>query len=202
MRGKPVICNETEVVYNTMSAAEKELGLKAGSISTAIKNEKAINGYTFSYYTEEEQKEEQVETPVESEVKDTVEPFSVVDAVEPFSGVDPEATDGNIEEAEFDIDETLEAKQVESKEQSKLYEPEKCFSYGDTTPDDEFMRELNFKLKMRGYDCGVVSDEFIFFRITDEIQKQQLHDILLEEGYRGWYSITSYDSTRYLELQI
>ena len=48
---KPIICNETGKIYESITAAAKDLGLKMRSIAMALKrnSKKSRLGYTFSY---------------------------------------------------------------------------------------------------------------------------------------------------------
>ena len=179
MRGKPVICNETKTVYNTITAAEKDLDLKPGSLSEALKNGEPLAGYTFSYYipNDENEQEEPKEIKIEPQVKTDIEP--------------------EIEEKKENIFDIVGTIDINSK--PKVRRDIRYFSPG-TILNDDFKYQLCSKLVLRGYDCGVVNNEIVFFNIKQDDQIQQLHDLLLQEGYRGWYNITPYDSARYLEL--
>lgn len=180
MRGKPVICNETKVVYNTITAAEKDLGLKSGSLSEALKTGEPLSGYTFNYYSPDDKEENKVQ------------PEQVVIEHPSKTNVEPEI-EGNKENV-FDLVGTIDINT-----HSNVRRDIRFFSPG-TVLTEGFAYQLTSKLVLRGYDCGVVNNEIVFFSIKDDSQIQQLHNLLLQEGYRGWYNITPYDSARYLEL--
>lgn len=179
MRGKPVLCNETGKVYPTISAAEKDLNIKSGSISSAIKNDTSVDGYTFSYYTEDEP---QILESDEAEVDQVDVDIVEVDEVKEINN--------NQESSEYEEEQPIEIEP----EVSKVY-----YSSGENN-SLEYRQDLSQRLRFRGYDCQVFKDKLLFFSIQDIAEAQNLHDLLLKEGYGGPYQIFPYNSDRYIDI--
>lgn len=200
-RGKKIICNETGTIYDSISDAERKLNYSSGKLSKYVKSGDSIDNMTFSYYVEEE-------VPKVEEPAATEEPIeeSVVET-EPNSSESEESE--IIEEPGSKTDSELVGEIKVVDEESKTYEYSlynKELQVGEGNvieSSDTFKYGLASRLRLRGYDCGVVKGVLTFFNVkTKSEEDQPFKHLLLQSGYQGKYMITCYNSDRFLEMYL
>ena len=76
-RGKKIICNETGIIYDSISDAERKLNYSSGKLSKYVKSGDSIDNMTFSYYVEEEAPKAEKKAPAKKAAapkKETAKP--------------------------------------------------------------------------------------------------------------------------------
>jgi len=182
MPGRSVTCITTGEVYSSISSAERENGIKSGTLSSCIKSGDPIDGKIYKFTDELDVPDSFEEEVVEDTEKETEEdPDTIYISDVEVDSVDVEEKEDE-EQAENDLNKKDNLNYNVVGSLSKMY-------------------ELAQKYRLKGYDCEVVEETIVFFQIQDEDEIRKIATIANQNPeFSGRFKVTPYDSARYLDM--